>query len=82
MQLPHYISDNITALLVAFVLLITVILFLAQKFMRTKNLADEAEDSLVLAKQKTKGIASADQSPAAKAFREKLKEISLDLDKD
>lgn len=72
MGLPHFISDNIAILLVALVVLIAVILFLANKLMGSNSapstLNQDKENPL-------------EQSPAAKAFRKKLEEISLDLDK-
>ncbi|CAM5209150.1 hypothetical protein OURE66S_01889 [Oligella ureolytica] len=70
MGLLQVVSDNVAIFLVALVVLLAVILFIASKLMDPKS------------EQGTADPGSLDQSPAAKAFRKNLQEISLDLDKD
>lgn len=70
MGLLQVVSDNVAIFLVALVVLLTVILLIASKLMGPKS------------EQGTADLNQRDQSPAAKAFRKNLQEISLDLDKD
>lgn len=70
MGLLQVVSDNVAIFLVALVVLLAVILLIASKLMGPKS-AQGASD-----------LNQLDQSPAAKAFRKNLQEISLDLDKD
>ena len=80
MELPDFISDNIAILLVALVVLITVVLFLAQKLLGSKSGTSTAVTSAVKPNTPTEDK-QLQQSQAAKKFRKKLQEISLDLDK-
>ncbi|CAM5206021.1 hypothetical protein OURE66S_02314 [Oligella ureolytica] len=70
MGLLQVVSDNVAIFLVALVVLLAVILFIASKLMDPKS------------EQGTADPGSLDQSPAAKAFEKIFKKISLDLDKD
>ena len=70
MGLLQVVSDNIAIFLVALVVLLAVILFIASKLMSPKSTQGASD------------LNQLDQSPAAKAFRKNLQEISLNLDKD
>ncbi|MDO5667240.1 MAG: hypothetical protein Q4G44_05400 [Alcaligenaceae bacterium] len=67
MALLQVISDHIAISLVLLVVFIALTVFLAQRISGSKGSPDDSQ---------------LDQSPAAKAFRKKLQDISLDLDKD
>lgn len=86
MELLHFLSEHIAISLVALVVLIAITVFLAQK-MSGSNASLSSPDQRTasagpLNKTSPADAVELDQSPAAKAFREKLKDISLDLDKD
>lgn len=83
MALLQFISDHIAISLVLLVLLIALAVFLAQKFSAPiASTGVPSSDAEPFSLQSTTAETESDQSPAAKAFREKLKTISLDLDKD
>lgn len=85
MVLLQFLSDHIAVSLVALVLFIAVAAFLAQKLLGTKEAqhspSTNSASSNTQTQKELKDDAHLDQSPAAKAFRAKLKDISLDLDK-
>ena len=88
MSLLEVISDHMAISLVLLIILLVVAVYFALKVSRSPNGTPDL-DNTTSATNSTKGSASTsstkvelDQSPAAKAFRAKLKDINLDLDKD
>lgn len=85
MELLHFLSEHIAISLVALVVLIAITVFLAQKMSGSNaslSSPDQRTASVRPLSKTSPAATELDQSPAAKAFREKLKDISLDLDKD
>lgn len=79
MEVLYFLNDHIAISLVALVVGIALAAFLAQK-LSSRGSADGSANKA--GGSDTESHVPLDQSPAAKAFRAKLKEISLDLDRD
>lgn len=83
MKLLLFINDHVAISLVILVVLIALFVFLAQKISTSgRSNCAEAQSDKSGSVPKPRDASELDQSPAAKAFRAKLKEINLDLDSD
>lgn len=83
MKLLLFINDHVAISLVILVVLIALFVFLAQKISTSgRSNCAEAQRDKSGAVPKPRAASELAQSPAAKAFRAKLKEINLDLDSD